>query len=104
MQSSWRKPSTVSTLASNVNKSTCFIRIDVQNKVQCLGSNANKDDWQVIEKQRQNLARMLLKLKQLQDAASIMGLVSGSEPLVADEGEFDEVSKSVSATDKMGSQ
>jgi hypothetical protein len=42
---------------------------------------------------------MLIKLKQLQDAAGVINLVLGSQEFVENEGEFDEVGESASARD-----
>ena len=41
---------------------------------------------------------MFVKLKQLQDTASIMAITHGHEPFVEDEGEFDKTEESASAS------
>lgn len=55
-----------------------------------------------MEQKRQTLATMLVTLKELQEAAGVMSLASGIEPFVENEGEFDEVSESASASATSG--
>ena len=74
------------------------IRIDLQDKIRRLGANPYPNDEQVIQSKLQALASMLGKAKQLQDVAGIVPVASGIEPFVENEGEFDEVGESASAS------
>jgi len=60
-------------------------RIDVQDRVRRLGANPDQDDLRLIEKKRQTLSAMMIKLKQLQDLAKITSKLGGVEPAVEDE-------------------
>ena len=75
-----------------------IIRVNLQDKLRRLGSNSQDDHMQVIEQKWQVLASMFVKLKQLQDTASIMAITHGHEPFVEDEGEFDETEETASAS------
>jgi len=47
---------------------------------------------QLVERKRQGLSAMLVKLRRLQDEAHITGLSGGVEPAIEDdEGHFDEI-------------
>ncbi|KAF8157947.1 hypothetical protein B0H34DRAFT_858828 [Crassisporium funariophilum] len=70
-------------------------QIDIQDRVRRLGAHPDQDDLQLVERKRQTLTAMLVKLKRLQDNARVNGLSGGYEPAVEDnEGRFDEIGES----------
>ena len=74
------------------------IRIDLQDRIRHLGSNPHPNDEQLIHSKRRALSSMLVKAKRLQDVAGVMPIASGAEPFEENEGEFDDVGKSASAS------
>ncbi|KAF8150124.1 hypothetical protein B0H34DRAFT_826383 [Crassisporium funariophilum] len=70
-------------------------QIDIQDRVRRLGAHPDQDDLQLVERKRQTLTAMLVKLKRLQDNARVNGLSGGYKPAVEDnEGCFDEIGES----------
>lgn len=66
-------------------------RIDVQDRVRRLGANPEEDDQRLVEKKRQMLSAMMIRLKELQDLAKIttkLGTVNQTND--EDEGQFDD--------------
>ena len=74
------------------------IRIDLQDRIRCLGSNPHQNDEQLIHSKRQVLASMLVKAKKLQDITEVIPIASGAEPFEENKGEFDDISESASAS------
>ncbi|KAF8164789.1 hypothetical protein B0H34DRAFT_670799 [Crassisporium funariophilum] len=70
-------------------------QIDIQDRVRRLGAHPDQDDLQLVERKRQTLTAMLVKLKRLQDNARVNDLSGGYKPAVEDnEGRFDEIGES----------
>ena len=86
----------------------CFLtlcRIDVQDRVRRLGAHPDEDDLRLVERKRQMLSAMMIKLKRLQDLAKITAKLSSIEPADEDdEGCFDEITVSSDDPDAGGQQ
>jgi hypothetical protein len=70
-------------------------RIDIQDRVRRLGTQPEEDDQRLVEKKRQMLSAMMIRLKELQDSAKITTQLSTVEPAnEAEEGQYDDTTHS----------
>lgn len=68
-----------------------FIRIDIQDRVRRLGAHPDGDEQRLVEKKRQMLSTMMVRLKELQDLAKITTKLGTVEPInEEEEGQFDD--------------